>query len=346
LLVKTVHYVSVVPARAATGVVRAVYDQARAEMGILPDPVTMFSASPDLLTATWAPFREVLLSGGHAPRAVKEAVAVRVSMLNQCPYCVDAHTIMLYGTGMGDFAAGLHGDRHERAGDPALHAVSDWATAMMTRPARPMPAPFRAEQTPELVGTLVEFHFLNRVIDVLLRGTFLPGGDRTKRIARRVAGSVLAGRIRAERAPGAAIGIAMDHPLPADLSWAAPNPSIAAAFAGLAATSDAAAGRVVSAAVRTVLEEAVDSWDGRFPGPSRAWLAEPLSGLSAATEVPTARLALLTALAPFQVTETDVIAFRADHPHDGDLLAVLTWAAFTAARRIGAWSAPSAANPR
>ena len=36
---------------------------------------------------------------GSIPREEKEAIAACISQLNRCPYCVDAHTIMLRATG-------------------------------------------------------------------------------------------------------------------------------------------------------------------------------------------------------------------------------------------------------
>jgi AhpD family alkylhydroperoxidase len=342
VLNKTVKYVSVVSPRSADGVVREVYDQARKELGMLPDAVTMFSASSEVGVATWAPFRETLLVTGHVPRVVKEAVAGQVSKLNECPYCVDAHTIMLYGGGAGSFATSLLSGT-EFDGDPQLRAVTDWAARNMLRPAEPALAPFPAEQIPEIVGIVVEFHFLNRVVNVLLDGTFLPGTDRAKKIARRVAGKVMSKRIKAKRVPGEAAGLVGGYPLPADLSWAAPAPGVAAAYAALAAVTDSAAQRVVPDSVVELVNRTLDGWDGRFPGPSRAWLDEPLASLPAADRS-SGRLALLTALAPFQSTDGDVEAYRAEYPDDADLLALLTWAAFSAARRIGAWSVPASAG--
>ena len=337
---KNVKYVNAVPAKAAQGVVRAVYDQAGKEIGMLPDAVVMFSASEQMLTASWGLFREALLSSGPAPRLVKEAVAAQVSKLNECPFCVDAHSIMLYGGGAGTFATSLLSGAPELAGDPELTAVAEWAGTMMTRPVGPVAAPFPAEQVPDVVGTLVEFHFLNRVINVLLTGTFLPGSNRVKAIARRVGGRVLARRIKARRAPGGAAGLTGGYPLPADLSWAAPQPAIAAALAALAAATDAAAQQVVPGSAIVAVGRALDRWDGRFPGPSRAWLADLLADVPTADQ-PAGRLALLTALAPFQVTDADVEAFRAEHSADADLVGLVSWAAFAAARRIGAWSVPA-----
>jgi AhpD family alkylhydroperoxidase len=337
VLNKTVKHVEIVPNREATGTIRAVYDQARREIGMLPDAVTMFTAAaPELAATTWAPFRETLLSTGHASRAAKEALAATVSSLNKCPFCVDAHTIMLYGSGNGDFATSLL-EGTELTGDPELLAVAEWAATVMTRPTSPVRAPFPAEQIPEMVGTLVEFHFLNRVIDVLLNGTFLPGPDRAKRIARKVTGKIMAKRIRTERAPGEAAGLVTGLPLPADLSWAAPSPGIADAFAGLAAESAKAN---IPTSVTTLVERTLDGWDGQFPGPSRAWLTSLVANLPLVDQ-PAGRLALLTALAPFQATDEDVLAYREQYPDDQDLLGLLIWSAFAAARRIGAWSVPA-----
>jgi len=345
VLNKTVKYVSVVPRKRADGVVRAVYEQARKEMGMLPEAVTMFSPSPELVPATWAPFRESLVATGHAPRVVKEAVAAQISTLNECPYCVDAHSIMLYGGGAGSFATSLLTGT-EFDGDPHLRAVADWAAGNMLRPAEPVPAPFPDEQVPEIIGTLVEFHYLNRVIDVLLEGTFLPGDDRAKRIARKVAGKVLSKRVKGHHAAGESAGLVGGHPLPADLSWAAPAPGVAAAYAALAATTDSIAQRLVPDSVVELVNRTLDGWDGRFPSPSRAvWLDGPVAGLPAADQ-PAGRLALLTALAPFQATDGDVEAYQAAHPDGADLVELLTWSAFTAARRIGAWSVPASVSGR
>lgn len=50
-----------------------------------------------------------------------------------------------------------------------------------------------------------------------------------------------------------------------------------------------------------------------------------------------ARLALLTALASYQVDASVVEGFQAHYPHDAQVIAVTAWASFTAARRVGTW---------
>ncbi len=332
-----VKHVRVVPPRSADGPVREVYAQSKREIGRLVEAVTMFSVDPPLLAASWAAFREPLLADGAAPRAAKEAVAATVSRLNDCPYCVDAHAIMLYGSGAGAFATQLLSggavDAESTAGGE-LAPVAAWAEAVSRGPAR---APFDVVQAPEFVGVLVYFHFLNRVINVLLAGTFLPGPPRAKAVARRIAGRGMARRITAPKQPGQAVGLRRGLPLPADLAWAAGNGPVADAFASLAAETDAAAARCVPAAARDALARVLDGWRGDSPGISAAWVEEHLADVPPGAR-PAARLALLTALAPYQVSDDDVLAYTRTNPGERDLLGVLSWSALAAARRIGSWS--------
>jgi AhpD family alkylhydroperoxidase len=92
-------YVSPVPTKRATGQVAGVYAQLAADFGLARMPLFMtLSPAPGVLAATWALLRESLLAG-HAPRTGKEVVATAVSLANRCPFCVDAHTVLLHATG-------------------------------------------------------------------------------------------------------------------------------------------------------------------------------------------------------------------------------------------------------
>src|SRR5437879_5462162 len=96
---KQFRYVTPVPTETATGVVAEVYAQIAADFGMARMPVLMtLSPAPDVLAAAWAVVRESLLAG-DAPRIGKEVVALGVSMVNKCPFCVAAHTTLLHATG-------------------------------------------------------------------------------------------------------------------------------------------------------------------------------------------------------------------------------------------------------
>jgi AhpD family alkylhydroperoxidase len=338
-----INYVTIVSPKAARGVVGEVYGQVKREIGRLVEAVTMFSPDTEVLVSSWAAFREPLLASGRASRMSKEAVAATVSRLNECPYCVDAHTIMLYGGGAGNFATQLLGGLSAGQLDTEFRDLSRWAEETSCADTATATPPFAADRAPELIGVLVYFHFLNRMINVVLTGTFLPGPPGAKKVARRVGGRVMKRNITAKLEPGRAPGLTGGLPLPADLSWAAPSAPIADAFAMLASATETAVRRSTSPAVREAVERAIAAWRGGSPGVGASWVREPMSGLPD-EDRPAARLALLSALAPYQVTEQDVLAFRAAHPSDAELVGLLSWSTFLAARRIGAWTAEAIAR--
>lgn len=87
----------------------------------------------------------------------------------------------------------------------------------------------------------------------------------------------------------------------------------------------------------------VADWNGEQPSISRSWVDSAVSSLDEPDQ-PAGRLTLLVALAPYQVDETIIRAFRDRHPTDETLLAASAWASFTATRRIAGWLAPAAVS--
>lgn len=85
-----------VPPEAATGVLADAYESAKATMGA-PIPPLVFQISsirPDLASLL-AGVGGALFDGGRLSRKAKEAIATYVSALNNCPYCVGAHTLLM-----------------------------------------------------------------------------------------------------------------------------------------------------------------------------------------------------------------------------------------------------------
>jgi hypothetical protein len=122
--------------------------------------------------------------------------------------------------------------------------------------------------------------------------------------------------------------------VPDDLAWSAGQPIIAEAMARAAGAIDAAGERAVPAAVRALVTTRVAGWDGRPTGPSRAWVDDAVAGLPVADRS-AGRLALLTALASYQVDRSVVDDFRRYRSGDETLVELTSWASLTAARRIG-----------
>ncbi|MER7048064.1 carboxymuconolactone decarboxylase family protein [Streptomyces jumonjinensis] len=328
---RQVRYVKAVPPGAAQGTVAEVYAQVERDFGVLAPPLALHSPAPAPLAASWLLLRETLLVDGVASRAAKELTATAVSAANSCSYCVDVHQATLETLGA---------ERPLPGGPDA--ALADWAAASgrIVRgggsPAVPPELAAGAAGAAEIFGVAVAFHYLNRMVGVFLADSPVP--DRAPDFAR---GPILRTVARTMRPvvpeplqPGASLPLLAGAPLPAGLAWARGNPAVADALGRAVAAVDEAA-HWVSGPVRERLRERLDGWDGGRMGPTRAWLIEALAGLPT-PERPAARLALLTAFAPYQVIDADVAALRERHPTDREVIELTSWAALTTATRVGA----------
>jgi hypothetical protein len=122
------------------------------------------------------------------------------------------------------------------------------------------------------------------------------------------------------------------------MDWAKGRPPVAAAFAGFMAAIEDEAHEAIGPDARAVVQERVGAWSGEDQGLSRGWV-EPAIGELSEPEAAAARLGLLAALAPHQIDDAAVAAYRAHEPADRRLLALLAWSSAQAARRIGTWCA-------
>lgn len=335
-----VQQVTPVPRAAARGTVAAVYDQLERDFGMLAPPILLHSPAPEAMAASWATLRETLVASGWVSREAKEAVAAAVSIGNSCPYCVDVHGATLHGLVRGADAAAVHADRLADIADPTVRAAAAWARFGATRSGaewEPLPGP--AGHAPELIGTAVTFHYLNRMVSVFLTASPLPPAvpAAARATVLRVLGRLLRPAARAAVPPGDSVDLLPVAPLPADLGWALGNAAISGAFARAAAATEAAGERSVPAPVRTLVRAELARWDGR-PAPlvGTAWLDRPLRTLDAADR-PAGRLALLTALAAYRVDQAAIDGFRATGADDRALVELTAWASMAAARQAGCW---------
>jgi AhpD family alkylhydroperoxidase len=309
------------------------------DFGAFVPPFALHAAAPAVLAACWTMLREALVTV-RVDRRRKEVVASAVSRANACTYCVDAHTAALHALGAPAAADALAApDGGVAAGDP-LAALAGWAAATGTadHPAL-RPPPFTPAEAPELVAIACCFHYVNRMVAIFLAPSPLPfASTRLKQLARRALKPLLAGRLRRTLAPGDALAFLPAAPLPADLAWCAPQPTLAAAFARAATAFDAAGAEALTPPVRALVATRVAAWRGAPPGLGRGWVEDAVAALAAADR-PAARLTLLAAFAPFQVDDALVDAVRAVGADDRGLVAATAWASFTTARRIAGWLA-------
>jgi alkylhydroperoxidase family enzyme len=333
---RQVKYVTPVSAAAATGLVAQVYAQVGAEMGIVVPPVLVHSPAPELLAAYWMLLREPLLPQSRVDRAAKEAVATAVSVANICPYCVDMHSVGMYDLATEHDAEAIVADRVDELRDPHIREVAAWAR-VAHQPDEPLARtpPFPPADAPELVGVVVSVHYLTRMVNVFLPNFLLPPGltPVARRRFKRGVSLVLRPTLRDRRPPGMSTPFLPPAPA-ADLGWAAGNPAIEEAATRAYAAFEAAGQRSLSPAVREVVLSRLDGWRGEETELSRRWCERLIRHLPD-DEAAAARLALLTALASYQVDDEVVAEFRAHHHGDRVLVEAAAWASFAAARVIG-----------
>lgn len=322
-------YVTPVPTEAATGRVGEIYVQIARDFGMARMPLFMtLSPAPDVLAPTWAMLRESLLAG-RASRVGKEVVATGVSLANRCPFCVDAHTVLLHATGEHRLAEMVACG--ETPADPGQARLLAWATGTATAGQAP---PCPPEEAAEYAGTALAFHFINRMVSSLLTDSLLPADLQRSRLVRSLGGRALARTVRRRLTPGQALPLLRGLPSGPEPAWAAGTPT-GAAFAALRAGAGAGASLLGDEAGEAVLE-AVAVWDGEHP-PLAGWPSGPLGDVPPAQR-PAARLALLAALAPYRVSDADVAAWRESGGgrSDADLVRLLAFGAITAVERIEA----------
>jgi AhpD family alkylhydroperoxidase len=304
----SIKYISPVRPSAARGLVAKVYQQVESDYGFLAPPITLHSPAPEVMAASWLMLRETLLASGRADRVVKEAIASAVSEANTCPYCVEVHD-----------ATRLSIDGGRRA-----DAVRAWVHGG----ARPFPD----DQLEECVGVAVTFEYVNRMNNVFLPESPIPArvpGIARNR-ARRTLGRVAAGG-NGTIEPGGSLGLLPDAYLPEDFLWSSGHTTIAHAFARATAVIDPAGARSLPPNVRQLVHTRLCG-DPLEVSLSRSWVDHAVAELPAGDRA-VAKLALLTALASYQVDADVIASARRACADDAAIIELTAWASLTAARR-------------
>lgn len=290
------HYLEPITKDAAQGLVARVYAQLARDLGAVPEPFTLHSPAPRVLAGVWAAFREVLIAAGTVCRGTKEAIAAAISDLNRCPWCVDAHSGMLYATGNADLAGAINGGAE--GVQTEMQKIIEWARATRTPGAQILhDPPFSSDAAPEYIGTAIVFHYLTRMVTVMLSETFLPGNRLLKGTLLRIGGWMFADSARKHYEPGASLTLLSDAPRSNTAVWSVGAPHIADAFSALTAIVEEAGERVLSQDTRARVRTCVADWDGGDSGISRRWVDDAVGLFVTFDDAVDTKLAILRSLA-------------------------------------------------
>lgn len=322
----------------ATGKLKQIYAQVDRDF-MLVAPFTLHAAEPDLVAAVWSAERETMLYG-LVPRAHKEAVVSEVAKTNQCPFCVSAHTLMMAAAGENDASQVVYTGKGHIA-DELLRQRIEWGASTRTPDAEILHnPPFNAVEAPEIIGGALAFHYINRMVSLFIEGDMMPNmGLLNGFIRNGVWRFMMKSKMEKQSIPGDSLQFLPEADLPDVFDWAKNHPHISRSFAGITATHEKYAQQVVSPDLLAPVQAEYDRWSGEDTGISRKWLAEATTDLSEADRS-AASMMLLAGFAPYQVTESDINAFREHYPDDRQLLAVTGWGAWAAVRRISTWIYP------
>jgi AhpD family alkylhydroperoxidase len=261
--------------------------------------------------------REALLAG-DAPRVDRELVASAVSRANRCRFCVDAHVMLLHALGAHELAEAIA--RGETPSDPRFASLVRWAEASRSPAATAWTSPYG----PEVTGTLLAFHFINRIVSALLEPDLLPAGLQRSSMVRSVGGRLYAKTAREPKSPGRSLALLGATALgdgPVDVAYASLKH---AALQG---------GDLLSSLARQTVTATVRWEDGRHPAQPAEWAADLVRDLPGADRVGT-RIALLAAFAPSAIGIGDVGLWRLTHPADADLVRLVAYGAMTATDHV------------
>ena len=332
-----IKYIHSVGGDASDPLVLEVYDQIKRDFGKIVEPFSVHSSFPKLLAGVWMASREVELVG-IVPRNYKEAVAMAVSALNSCPYCIDAHSIMLYASGEKGVADAICKGKYEQNSDVKIKKLVMWTLSTLSPgPRINDKLPFSKEFEPEIMGTVVFYHYINRIVNVFLGKTPLPSNHSwLKGILKIVSGRLFSRAVNRPKSPGDSLKFLPKADLPRDFSWSKGKPNVSEAFARFASVFEEIGNVTIDPKIRICVEEYIDCWKGKTPGISKNWVKAPIKKITGPNRI-AAQLALLTAITPYQVDEKLVSDFKNYFPDDIKLLSLVSWANFLAAKKIGTW---------
>ena len=332
---RAVKYIKTVSRGEASGLVASVYLEAEREFALVP-PLTLHAPAPEILAGVWSLTRETFIVD-RAGRLDREVVAAAVSQANSCPFCVEVHGAMLHAGSRHRLAGALKGETSRRGGSDLLTA---WAlatrapgTAILANP------PFSPQEAPQIIGTAVLFHFINRMVNVFLEPSPTPFRSPLLKAALGRLFGRLAGRrlLRVDAVPGRSLDLLPDAPLPAEFAWARANEHVAGALARWTASIELWGGRALSDPVRGLITNEMEKWVGEDRGLGNAWIEAAIAPLKSESDRAAARLGLLTALASYRVGENHIAQYRRWEASPARLVGLTAWASLAAVRRLSSW---------
>ncbi len=334
LFAMSIFYINSIKPSQATGTVKEVYGQLKSEMGDVVEPISLHALTPDLLKGIWGILRETVVVEDKVKRTVKEAVGAAVSASNDCPYCVDAHTIMILGLKDKVVANAILKKKPDIIPDESTRKIVDWSfetrnfdSEIIKNP------PFSKEKAPEIIGTAVFFHYLNRMVTIFLGPTILPMNvSFLKGVMKAMAAKMFSGVLQKEKKPGEVKGDMVVSP---DFPWSTNSSRISYMFSYFQHVLGSFSEKNIPEEVQAFMKVQIENWNGEDMPNSNEKLDLIMSNLSEENHL-MAKMLYLTAFSPHRLRHHHFEDFKLSYAASDDyLLSMLAWSSFSIATKIG-----------
>ena len=324
---RAVRYIAIPDLKSQDPLTKSVLEQALREFQLVP-PLTIHISDPELLAGVWSVLRETYIVN-QKDRALRERVASIVSSLNKCPYCQNVHSAFHENTDQNDEY------------NSAKKAVEQWANlTLLPKQALTLVKKIPIEKRPQLLGTAVVFHYINRIVNVFLDESpvRLPSGisgKNSQKVSKKMLGKFGKRLLKLDPKPGEFVWeISEKIPSYSLFIWAKDDPAVSKGFAQFGYAIERAGKSELSSFVRFLITSHLSDWHGEVPPLSSHWIDEVLREVSE-KERAAAEFALLTARASWQIDPKRIEKLRSQGANDQRLVRIAAWGAFSAAKRIG-----------
>jgi uncharacterized peroxidase-related enzyme len=109
--------------------VRRIFDAVQKQLGVVPNMMRAMAQSPQVLEGYLG--LNGALRRGLLPAALQEQIALAVAEVNECDYCLSAHTALGRGAGLSDGQLAASREAHDA--DPKVAAALQFARAVTER---------------------------------------------------------------------------------------------------------------------------------------------------------------------------------------------------------------------
>ena len=98
--------IKLIPEDEATGRVKEIYQDIKETLGIdfVPNMYKAMAGNPEYLETSWNKIKSVMGEDGHLGGKTKDIVALTVSIMSGCDYCIDVYNESVKSAGLDDAA--------------------------------------------------------------------------------------------------------------------------------------------------------------------------------------------------------------------------------------------------